>query len=510
MSSRPKEAKHSLRLDALHMTWNSIRDMLVDTFVNFQNNGDTNQAAAIALYAILSILPLLILTILMVGRFFGTNPEIQEEIVAKVQSFIPSLSASLLAQLGQIQQKERVLGWVGIISLIWFSSAIFNSIETALNVIFRVRIPRNYFVSKLMAIGMIPLGWFVGIASIMITSIATIVANQPLLIKSFLPHYALIQSTFFQYVIPYFITVAFSVLVYRLVPALKVRLLPIVVGSMIFAALLEIAKHFFTWYVSHYTRYHVIFGSLEAVVILVIWVFYVALIFLICAELIASYQRRNLILLEKAFMQTHKDDRDLDQRLLLKFGSYYPAGSIIFREGDPGNDMYYILEGRVALTKTAGHIKKVLAEMGRGDFFGEMAALFDAPRPATAQATESSDIAIIDRETFHALIRESEKVSFFMLKQFSLRIKHSNEILEDLTQVWIQLLAVLYFLKSWPGDEQTDHVANLTNLSGKDASEIESLLSEFGRKGIIKVHEGRVSEFNRDKAWAVLERRVLY
>jgi CRP-like cAMP-binding protein len=139
-----------------------------------------------------------------------------------------------------------------------------------------------------------------------------------------------------------------------------------------------------------------------------------------------------------------------------------------------------------------------------------MAALIDAPRTATAQAIENSDIAIIDRDTFHALIRESEKVSFFMLKQFSLRIRHSNEILEDLTQIWIQLLAVLYFLKSWPGDEHTDHIVNLTNLSGKDASEIKNLLADFGRKGIVKVHEGKVSEFNRDKAWVVLERRVLY
>jgi len=48
---------------------------------------------------------------------------------------------------------------------------------------------------------------------------------------------------------------------------------------------MEIAKQLFTWYVANYTRYNVIFGSLEAVVILVIWVFYVALILLFCAEL---------------------------------------------------------------------------------------------------------------------------------------------------------------------------------------------------------------------------------
>jgi membrane protein len=497
------------RLDYLRVKWTILRDIFIDTFINFQNNGDTNQAAAIALYAILSILPLLILTILMVGRFFGTNPQIQDQIVTKVQTFIPSLSPSLLAQLGHIQQKEHVLGWLGIISLFWFSSAIFNAIETALNVIFRVRTPRNYFISKLMAIGMIPLGWLVGIASVVITSIATVVAKQPLLVQGIIPHYDLIQSTFFQYVIPYFITVAFSILVYRLVPALKVSILPIIVGSMLFAALLEIAKHFFTWYVSNYTRYHVIFGSLEAVVILVIWVFYVALIFLICAELIASYQRRDLILLEKALMQTHKDGQGLDERLFLKFGRFYPAGSVIFQEGDLGNQMFYVLGGRVILIKTAGHVKKILAEVGPGDYFGEMAALIDAPRTATAQAAANSDIAIIDGETFRALIRESESISFFMLKEFSRRIKHTNEALEDLTKVWIQLIAILYFLKSWSAGDKTDYIADLAQLSGKDTGEIEDLLAELEEQGIVKVQAGKVLDFNSDKAWVLLDKRVL-
>jgi uncharacterized BrkB/YihY/UPF0761 family membrane protein len=54
-----------------------------------------------------------------------------------IQGLLPYLSGDLLTQLGQIERKKQVLGWVGIISLVWLSSTIFNAIETALNMIFR-------------------------------------------------------------------------------------------------------------------------------------------------------------------------------------------------------------------------------------------------------------------------------------------------------------------------------------------------------------------------------------
>jgi len=55
---------------------------------------------------------------------------------------------------------------------------IFSAIETAMNIIFRSRGRRNYFASNLLAIGMIPMGWAVGIASVGITYISTTIVNN--------------------------------------------------------------------------------------------------------------------------------------------------------------------------------------------------------------------------------------------------------------------------------------------------------------------------------------------
>ncbi len=481
-------------------------DISADSLNNFRNNGDANQAAAIAFYAILSAIPLFILTLLLAGLTFGSNPEMQERLIGMVREFHPYFSENILTQIGGVEQKKQLLGWVGIISLVWSSAMIFNALAKALDVIFRSRTHRNYILSKLLAIGMIPLGWAVGAASVAITYIAAMVSEYPLVAEGGWLGAAVVHNVLFGYMIPYLLMVAFFTFVYKVIPTGKVGLGAALAGSALFSALMETAKHLFTWYVSHYTRYDVIYGSLQTIVILVIWVFYVSLILLFCAELVASYQRRDLILLEKTFTSARTKRLKTAERLFRKFGRMYPAGSYVFKEGQQGREMYYILLGRVRVEKQAGGISKVLTEMGPGAYFGEMAALIDAPRTASVRVVEDSHLAVIEAETFHSLLRESPDVSLLMLKEFSRRIKNTNESLEGLTKDWIQLVTVLYFLREWPVGAGRDPVAELAGHTEKDEAEIREVLQNLGEQGILKIEAGRVSAFYPDQAWQLLRR----
>jgi len=481
-------------------------DIVKDAILNFQNNGETNQAAAIALYAILSFIPLFILTFLMAGHIFGSYPEIQRGLTEGIRRFSPSASVSLLSQLSAmvIEEKQKVIGWVGIISLFWFSSMIFGAIETALNIIFRSRKPRNYFLSKALALAMIPMAWAVGITSILITSIATLLTRQPLLSESGIPYLPVIQGATFRYLIPYAVTVIFFTIVYKIIPTVRIPLGLALIGSAIFSALMELAKHLFTWYVANYTRYNILYGSLETVVILIFWIFYIGLILLFCAELMSSYLRRDLILLDRAFFKPGRQRRSTNERLFRKFGRMYPKGSYIFREGDHDHDMYYILSGRVRVEKRAGHIKKILSDLEAGHYFGEMAPLIDAPRTASAQAMEDSTLAVIDRQTFHELLRESDGVSLMMLREFSSRIRHTNEVLEETTQSWIRSMVLLYLIKMWPFTDHKDPLQDLSNYTGKELGELEEVFEDLAREGILTLQEERIIAFSEEAAWKSL------
>jgi membrane protein len=504
---RNEHAKEAAQ-DGIRLRLASAWDILRDAVGNYQTNGDTNQAAAIALYAILSIIPLFILTLLVVGDLFHTDPGIQKKLIDGIRQFIPSFSGDLLTQFGQIEGKKELLGWAGIISLIWFSATIFGSIETALNISFRSKIRRNYFISKLLAIAMIPMGWAVGVVSVGITYVAAILSQQPLLVQGgvfFLPE---VYGIVIRYLLPYLVTVLFFAVLYKVIPTEKVGLKSAFIGSAIFSALMEIAKQFFTWYVASYTRYDLIFGSLEAVVILVIWAFYVALILLFCAELISSYQRRDMILLENALLKPQRGRIHIDERLFRKFGHLYARDEYIFREGDSGQSIFYILSGRVRMEKSTGQAKKILAEMGPGEYFGEMAALIHAPRTASARSLEESHIAVVDGETLRRLLRESDEVSLFMLQEFSNRIRRANEALEGLHHSWIRLIATLYFFRSWPLPEKQDPDTELAKITRKEPEEIREVLAELGRRGILNYSEGRVTGFSREEALRLLDEYV--
>jgi CRP-like cAMP-binding protein len=160
------------------------------------------------------------------------------------------------------------------------------------------------------------------------------------------------------------------------------------------------------------------------------------------------------------------------------------------------------------MEKSAGQVKKVLAEMGPGEYFGEMAALIHAPRTASARSLEESHIAVVNGDTLRSLLRESDEVSLFMLQEFSNRIRHTNEALEGLNQSWVRLMATIYFLRSWPLPEKRDPGAELAKITCKEIEEIREVLAELGRRGVLTFAEGRVTGFSRDEALRLLDEHV--
>ncbi len=498
-----KSIRSRHKLENLRLKATSGWDVLVDAVKNYSLNGDTNQAAAIAFYAILSAIPLFILTIVVAGYIFNSHPHIQAEITEAISRGF--FSETLLTQLGQIERKKNLLGWAGLLGLIWLSAMIFDSLATALNIIFRSQKKRNYFLAKLLAISMIPMAWIVGIVSVAISYITALLVSQPaLLMESMGFSLSAASAVTLRYVVPYLITTLFFIVVYRVIPTARIRMSVAAAGSAICALLLEIVKQFFTWYITNYTRYDVIFGSLAAAVILIIGAFYIALIFLFCAEMMSSYQRRDILLLEAAILKPRKTIMKVDERLFKKFGRAYEKNSIIFNEGDSGHEMFYVLSGRIFLEKVDCQVKKVLAEMGPGQYFGEMAALIDISRSATARACENSHLAVIDGNTFRDMLRESQDVALHMLKEFSRRLKNSNMALEELTNLWVRMAIVVYFIDN-PGAKITEHLPRLATITKKEPADIREILNELAREEMLIIKNDFMTEIVRKRMWTMLD-----
>ncbi len=91
-----------------------------------------------------------------------------------------------------------------------------------------------------------------------------------------------------------------------------------------------------------------------------------------------------------------------EEHLFWKFGQEFPKGTILFREGEPGREMYLIQRGKVQVRKKVGATEKVLAELGEGEFLGEMALLLGVNRSATVEVMEDSRILVVQPEAFES------------------------------------------------------------------------------------------------------------
>jgi CRP-like cAMP-binding protein len=100
-----------------------------------------------------------------------------------------------------------------------------------------------------------------------------------------------------------------------------------------------------------------------------------------------------------------------------------PAGQRVVKEGDPGREFYVILAG--AAEATSG--PSVIARLGSGDFFGEMALLDGGPRSATVTTTEETDLLVLTRGSFMALLTEdAPSVAPKMLSVLGARLRDAG------------------------------------------------------------------------------------
>ena len=102
---------------------------------------------------------------------------------------------------------------------------------------------------------------------------------------------------------------------------------------------------------------------------------------------------------------------------------WYPQNTDIFHQGDEGNMMFVIVDGRLQVVRTMDGKDQILAERGPGDFVGEMAIIDSAPRSATLHTQTEVRVLAIDDETFKGILRERPNVSFAVLRSLSHRLR---------------------------------------------------------------------------------------
>ena len=99
---------------------------------------------------------------------------------------------------------------------------------------------------------------------------------------------------------------------------------------------------------------------------------------------------------------------------------------MIVKEGERGDSFYVVIAGGVTVRRKAGRTNKLVAKLGPGGWFGELALLDPAPRNATVVATEPSTLGAIDVRVFRALLRDVPALSEKLLAGLARRLRDAD------------------------------------------------------------------------------------
>lgn len=114
------------------------------------------------------------------------------------------------------------------------------------------------------------------------------------------------------------------------------------------------------------------------------------------------------------------------------FTKTFRAGEEIFRIGEPGSDAYIVQSGAVEVAAPSNGQKRVIARLERGEIFGEMSMIDDAPRSATVTALEDTELVVIHRDRIMQPMRSADPLMNMMLRVILTRFRDAQGQLIDL------------------------------------------------------------------------------
>jgi len=264
--------------------------MLKDTVLAFISDEALSRGAAIAFYTVTSIAPVLLIVIAIGGLAFGRDAA-QNAITEQLSGLMGQQTAEVLqtAVASAASKSSGVVATIiGIITLMVTASGVFGEMQTALNVIWKAK-PEGTTVSRLIraraaSLGLVAALGFLLMVSLVVSTVLTAFGNY---LDSILPFGQVILTVLNVVVSLVLISFLFAA-IYKVLPDRNLEWGDVVVGAIVTGVLFTIGKSLISWYIGS-SAIASSFGAAGALIVLLLWVYYSAQIFLLGAEFTKVY-----------------------------------------------------------------------------------------------------------------------------------------------------------------------------------------------------------------------------
>ena len=259
----------------------------------FKRNQGLLLSGAVAYYTLLSIVPMSILALIVLSHFIGEE-QLIHTLTTYIEMLIPGYAATLTEQVRVFLEHRKVIGIIGFLVMLFFSSIAFSMLENAMSVIFfqRVRIKRrNFLISAIIPyVYILLMGLGIALVSFIAGTLEIVEKKQLLLFGWSLSLEG--TSGVALYILGILGELLMLTSIYLVMPVVRITFRHALIGGMTATILWEITRRVLVWYYAVLSMVNLIYGSIATVVVALLSVEAVALILLLGAQVIAELERK--------------------------------------------------------------------------------------------------------------------------------------------------------------------------------------------------------------------------
>ncbi|NML35447.1 YihY/virulence factor BrkB family protein [Paraburkholderia antibiotica] len=265
---------------------------VLQTLKAFRANQGLLLAGAVAYYALLSIVPLLILIVIVLSRVLPQQL-ILDALAHLLRWLVPGQSNALVDELANFLRHRAVIGWVLLLTMIFFSSLAFTVLENAMSLIFvhRVVVKRRHFLIS----ALLPYCYilFLGVGLLIVTCVSSALETIGAAGLELFGLHVSLQG--FSRVILYLLGLAGEIFVltsvYLVMPVGRPSLRHALIGGVVAGVLWEITRHVLVWYFATLSQVSIVYGSLTMAIVILLSLEWLATLLLFGAQVISQYER---------------------------------------------------------------------------------------------------------------------------------------------------------------------------------------------------------------------------
>jgi CRP/FNR family cyclic AMP-dependent transcriptional regulator len=186
----------------------------------------------------------------------------------------------------------------------------------------------------------------------------------------------------------------------------------------------------------------------------------------------------------------------VESDLFSHFGQQVETGAVVFREGVEGDQMFIIQDGRVKVSRAIGGKEQLLAVLGKGDFFGEMALVTRERRTATVTTLEPVRLLAFNREGFLNMINKNPKIALNIIDKLCRRLAYAHQHLRHLARKDARALIAMDLrlgFQAAAGGATLDLERTVEEFARNlelDSAQVRGVLEDFLRIGIVRLAAG--------------------